>query len=82
VWWFGFDCGHAFDFAPGMEARMRACEAELHDDHPAADARAHRDERGSRPQPEREFDRWSQAETIDLARQFAVDVMSCRPRNT
>lgn len=23
VWWFGFDCAHAFDFLPGMEARMR-----------------------------------------------------------
>ncbi len=24
VWWFGFDCGHAWDVAPGMEARSRA----------------------------------------------------------
>lgn len=23
VWWFGFDCAHAFDLAPGMEARER-----------------------------------------------------------
>jgi hypothetical protein len=23
VWWFGFDCNHAFDYAPGMAARMR-----------------------------------------------------------
>jgi hypothetical protein len=23
VWWFGFDCGHAFDIAPGMEADLR-----------------------------------------------------------
>lgn len=23
VFWFGFDCGHAFDFAPGHEARMK-----------------------------------------------------------
>lgn len=22
VWWLGFDCGHAFDFAPGMAARI------------------------------------------------------------
>jgi hypothetical protein len=24
VWWLGFDCGHAFDVAPGLEARERA----------------------------------------------------------
>lgn len=24
VWWFGFDCGHAFDFSPGMRAHQRA----------------------------------------------------------
>lgn len=24
LWWVGFDCGHAFDFAPGMAARERA----------------------------------------------------------
>jgi hypothetical protein len=24
VWWFGFDCGHAFDFSPGMAARLRS----------------------------------------------------------
>lgn len=24
VWWFGFDCGHAFDLSPGMEARLRS----------------------------------------------------------
>lgn len=23
VWWLGFDCGHAFDYSPAMEARMR-----------------------------------------------------------
>lgn len=23
VWWFGFDTAHAFDYVPGMEARMR-----------------------------------------------------------
>ena len=23
VWWFGFDCGHAGDYSPGHEARMR-----------------------------------------------------------
>jgi len=23
VWWFGFDCHHAWDFAPGMYARYR-----------------------------------------------------------
>lgn len=23
VWWFGFDCGHAFDLQPGMMARLR-----------------------------------------------------------
>lgn len=23
VWWFGFDCNHAFDLAPGMRAHMR-----------------------------------------------------------
>lgn len=23
VWWFGFDCGHAFDFSPGMDATLR-----------------------------------------------------------
>jgi hypothetical protein len=23
VWWFGFDCSHAFDLSPGMNARMR-----------------------------------------------------------
>ena len=29
VWWFGFDCGHSFDFAPGMY-RFRAMQ-EFHD---------------------------------------------------
>lgn len=24
VWWFGFDCAHAFDLAPGMEALLRS----------------------------------------------------------
>jgi hypothetical protein len=24
LWWFGFDCGHAFDLCPGMAARERA----------------------------------------------------------
>jgi len=24
VWWLGFDCGHAFDLSPGLEARMRS----------------------------------------------------------
>lgn len=24
VWWFGFDCAHAWDLCPGMEARSRA----------------------------------------------------------
>lgn len=23
VWWLGFDCGHAFDYTPGFEARMK-----------------------------------------------------------
>jgi hypothetical protein len=23
VWWFGFDCGHSFDFIPGMHAREK-----------------------------------------------------------
>jgi hypothetical protein len=23
LWWFGFDCGHAFDLSPGMAARLR-----------------------------------------------------------
>lgn len=23
VWWLGFDCGHAFDLAPGMRAQLR-----------------------------------------------------------
>lgn len=23
VWWFGFDCGHAMDYSPALEARMR-----------------------------------------------------------
>lgn len=27
VWWFGFDCGHSFDYAPARDARMRALEA-------------------------------------------------------
>jgi len=22
IWWFGFDCGHAFDMSPGMEAYL------------------------------------------------------------
>lgn len=30
VWWFGFDCGHAFDIVPGMEARMKS--ARIHGD--------------------------------------------------
>lgn len=25
VWWLGFDCGHAFDFQPALEARLRGC---------------------------------------------------------
>ena len=28
VWWLGFDCGHAFDLSPGLEARMRQLRAE------------------------------------------------------
>jgi hypothetical protein len=24
VWWFGFDCGHAWDVLPGLEARLRS----------------------------------------------------------
>ena len=23
LWWFGFDCGHAFDLSPGMAANLR-----------------------------------------------------------
>lgn len=23
MWWLGFDCAHAFDLSPAMEARMR-----------------------------------------------------------
>lgn len=41
VWWFGFDCGHAFDSQPGRDARMRdldmrlgQIEEELPEDHP------------------------------------------------
>jgi len=25
VWWFGFDCAHAFDVMPGMDAYWRGC---------------------------------------------------------
>jgi hypothetical protein len=25
VWWQGFDCGHSFDLAPGMNARLKTC---------------------------------------------------------
>lgn len=25
VWWFGFDCAHAFDLAPAMRALIRGC---------------------------------------------------------
>lgn len=27
VWWFGFDCNHAFDLAPGFELHMRELDA-------------------------------------------------------
>jgi hypothetical protein len=27
LWWFGFDCAHAFDYCPGMEARSQAIRA-------------------------------------------------------
>lgn len=27
LWWFGFDCGHAFDLSPGVEAQMREIHA-------------------------------------------------------
>lgn len=26
VWWFGFDCGHAFDFCPGVVATLKECK--------------------------------------------------------
>lgn len=29
VWWFGFDCGHLFDLAPGIDARLRHVAPEL-----------------------------------------------------
>jgi hypothetical protein len=29
VFWFGFDCGHAFDVSPGLEARMRGIHMPL-----------------------------------------------------
>lgn len=29
VWWLGFDCAHAFDLSPGLQATMRSCGAEL-----------------------------------------------------
>jgi hypothetical protein len=27
IWWFGFDCGHAFDLSPGMEAFLRRLDS-------------------------------------------------------
>lgn len=27
VWWLGFDCAHAMDLAPGMNAQLKACGA-------------------------------------------------------
>lgn len=30
VWWFGFDCSHAFDLSPGYEARTRDMLAKIH----------------------------------------------------
>jgi hypothetical protein len=39
VWWFGFDCGHAFDLSPGIAARMRELHANMSAaGHPRADA--------------------------------------------
>lgn len=29
VWWFGFDCGHAYDLSPGMQATLKRLGHEL-----------------------------------------------------
>lgn len=29
VWWFGFDCGHAFDYKPGLAAQLRAAGVKI-----------------------------------------------------
>lgn len=29
VWWFGFDCGHAFDLSPGLAARTRELDRRM-----------------------------------------------------
>jgi hypothetical protein len=34
VWWLGFDCGHAFDVSPGLDARMRDIRAEIEAENP------------------------------------------------
>lgn len=33
VWWFGFDCGHAWDIQPGMDARYRELVGATEVDH-------------------------------------------------
>jgi hypothetical protein len=40
VWWFGFDCGHACDYSPGMTAILRTLAPELRPEHPYDHARA------------------------------------------
>lgn len=32
VWWFGFDCGHAFDLMPGMPADLAMIESAVYRD--------------------------------------------------
>lgn len=34
VYWFGFDCAHAWDLSPAMEARLRSYRSFVHASHP------------------------------------------------
>lgn len=37
VWWFGFDCAHAYDYMPAMDARLRSLCVPGYDDAPPYD---------------------------------------------
>jgi hypothetical protein len=44
VWWIGFDCGHAWDYCPGFEARTRKLLAAIDEKFPGPDySRTYRD---------------------------------------
>lgn len=80
VWWFGFDCGHAFDYLPAMAARGRSLDNIDHSlvlhlwppyDHEAAMSAHQDDESFSFVERYRTLD-YVQAEVNQLAEQLAA----------